>query len=271
MINKWDYISIDKACNIRPPKSEVKNYLSNDDEVSFVTMRELQSNNIDLKASKNRKLSEVYSSYTYFRNNDVLLAKITPCFENGKLGVASGLKNGIGFGSSEFIVYRPNKNLISSFLYYFLNRSSLREAGEKLMIGAVGHKRIPKSFYEKVMIPIPPLSEQKQIVETLDKAFEKIDKAIANVERNIENAEELFKSKLDQIFSQVGESWEENKLVEITTKIGSGATPRGGKSSYKQTGISLIRSMNVYDYGFKQKDLAFIDDDQAAKLNSFLL
>ena len=104
----WDHINIDKVCDIKPPKAEAKQFLSYDDEVSFVTMRELQSRNSDLKASQNRKLSEVISSYTYFRDDDVLLAKITPCFENGKLGIASGLTNGIGFGSSEFIVYRPH-------------------------------------------------------------------------------------------------------------------------------------------------------------------
>src|SRR5690606_36520291 len=94
------------------------------------------------------------------------------------------------------------------------------------------------------------------------------DQAKANIENNIENAKELFQSKLNDIFSQKGAGWEEKKLKEITTKIGSGATPRGGEASYKESGVSLIRSMNVHDDGFRDRKLAFIDDEQASKLDN---
>ena len=66
-----------------------------------------------------KELGKVYNGYTYFQNHDVILAKITPCFENGKLGIAKELTNGVGFGSSEFIVYRPKEELFNEFLYYF--------------------------------------------------------------------------------------------------------------------------------------------------------
>ena len=160
----------------------------------------------------------------------------------------------------------PNEGYNIDFVKYFLESIKF----ESYIKGST----IPNIYfkdYKSHPFPNINLPEQKQIVETLDQAFEKIDKAIANIKRNIQNAEELFQSKLDQIFSQIGEGWEENKLLEVTTKIGSGATPRGGKSSYKKTGVSLIRSMNVYDYGFKQKNLAFIDDEQAAKLNNVIV
>ena len=112
------------------------------------------------------------------------------------------------------------------------------------------------------------IEEQKQIVEILDKAFESIEQAKANIEKNIENTKELFQSRLNEIFSQKGDGWEEKKLKNITTKIGSGSTPRGGQLSYKESGISLIRSMNVHDNGFKKDKLAFIDEEQASKLNN---
>jgi len=102
----------------------------------------------------------------------------------------------------------------------------------------------------------------------LDKAFAAIDLAKANIEKNLQNAKELFQSKLNETFTQKGEGWEEKKLGDITSKIGSGATPRGGQASYKESGISLIRSMNVHDDGFREKKLAFIDDEQAGKLNN---
>jgi len=120
----------------------------------------------------------------------------------------------------------------------------------------------------KYQIPIPPLSEQKQIVAILDEAFAVIDNAKANIEKNIENARELFQSRLNEIFSRKGEGWEKRRLKDITTKIGSGATPKGGQASYKESGISLIRSMNVHDSGFVDHKLAFIDEAQAEKLNN---
>ena len=83
------------------------------------------------------------------------------------------------------------------------------------MTGAVGHKRIPKDFYEDSKIPIPPLSEQKQIVAILDKAFAAIDQAKVNIEKNIQNAKELFQSKLNDIFSGKGYGWEETTIGQI--------------------------------------------------------
>lgn len=150
---------------------------------------------------------------------------------------------------------------------YFLHYFCLSFDFEELDKGS-GRPSLVKKDLLKINIPIPPLTEQKQIVTILDQAFAAIDQAKANIEKNIANAKELFQSKLNDIFSQKGAGWEEKRLKEITTKIGSGATPRGGQASYKESGISLIRSMNVYDDGFREKKLAFIDEEQASKLNN---
>ena len=86
--------------------------------VSFVPMKYFGINSKSLAHKEERKLGSVYSSYTFFEDGDVLMAKITPCFENGKLGIARNLKNRVGFGSSEFIVYRPLEDLDADYLYY---------------------------------------------------------------------------------------------------------------------------------------------------------
>ncbi|NOY47299.1 MAG: restriction endonuclease subunit S [Chlorobi bacterium] len=213
----WENKTLREVCKIRPPKKEAKDRLSENELVSFVPMKVLGIEQKYFRASENKKLSSVSSSYTYFRDGDVLLAKITPCFENGKLGIAKELTNGIGFGSSEYIVYRTKEILNNEFLYYFLNQEEFRERGERQMTGAVGHKRIPKDFYEDTLIPTPPLSEQQQIVAILDQAFKAIDQAKANIEKNINNAKELFQSKLDAVFLQKGIDWEEKKLGEIAS------------------------------------------------------
>ncbi len=121
---------------------------------------------------------------------------------------------------------------------------------------------------QSVEIAVPPLAEQQRIVGLMDEAFEGLATAKANAQKNIQNARALFESHLQSVFTQRGPGWVENKLKSITTKIGSGATPRGGGESYKDVGISLIRSLNVHDLGFKYAKLAFLDDAQADELSN---
>jgi len=196
------------------------------------------------KPTQEKPLSAVVGSYTYFADGDVLLAKITPCFENGKLGIADGLKNGIGFGSSEYIVFRPSPSVSKEWLYYFLSRESFRVEGAARMSGAVGHKRVSKEFIEGCPIPLPPLPEQQRIVGILDEAFEGIATAKANAEKNLKNARVLFDSHLNAVFSQRGEGWVEKRIeewcesimdcVNKTAPIAEGPTP-----------FKMIRTTNV--------------------------
>ena len=204
---RWNLRKIKEVALIRPPKKLAKSRVGSDDLVSVVPMECLGIDKKFFGSEKEGVLENVYSKYVYFEDDDVVIAKITPCFENGKIGVASGLKNGIGFGSSEFIPFRCNDDLCPAFLYHFMDRDSFRNEGSRLMTGAVVHKRIPKDFYEEFSIPIPPLEEQERIVEVLDEAFVAIDKAKANIERNLTNARELFQSRLNDIFSNPSEDW----------------------------------------------------------------
>ncbi len=133
-------------------------------------------------------------------------------------------------------------------------------------------KNLDVPAFRNIKINYPKsLPEQQKIVAILDEAFGAIEKAKANAKRNLTHAKELFESYLQSVFENKGEGWEEKSLGEITTKIGSGATPRGGNSSYKFEGISLIRSMNVHDFTFRDKNLAFIDESQANALSNVTL
>lgn len=105
MKTNWQIKKLGEVCEIKPPKKEARDRLNDDDIVSFVPMEDLGILTKNFIATKERPLKEVSGSYTYFSDNDVLLAKITPCFENGKIGIARNLKNGIGFGSSEYIIF----------------------------------------------------------------------------------------------------------------------------------------------------------------------
>jgi type I restriction enzyme S subunit len=202
-------------------------------------------------------------SYTYFADGDVLLAKITPCFENGKLGIATGLKNGIGFGSSEFIVFRPSASLDEDFLYYFLARPEFRTEGAARMGGAVGQQRVPKEFIESYRIPVPPLAEQQRIVGVLDEAFAGLATAQAHAEKNHQNARALFESHLQSVFTQRGKGWVETTLDKISTNLDSKRVPitKNVRTSgeYPYYGASGIVDY-VADYIFDGDNLLVSED-----------
>lgn len=210
------------VCQIRPPKSEARDRVAPDTLVSFAPMEDLGIDRKFLNPTQVKPLASVAGSYTYFANGDVLLAKITPCFENGKLGIAAGLNNGIGFGSSEFIVFRPCAALDREYLYYYLSRPDFRSEGAERMGGAVGQQRVPKEFIESYPIPLPPLAEQQRIVGILDEAFEGIAIAKANAEKNFKNSRALFESYLQSVFTQRGEGWVEKTLDNVCDQITDG-------------------------------------------------
>ena len=211
----WEVKPLGDVCTIKPPKSEARAKLADGDDVSFAPMEDLGIGVKYLDPRRTRHLSEVSGSYTYFADGDVLLAKITPCFENGKLGVARGLTNGVGFGSSEYIVLRPSLSLDAEFLYYYLARPTFLEEGARTMTGAVGHKRVTKEFVERYRIPVPPLPEQRRIVTILDEAFEGIATAKANAERNLVSAREVFNSHLQSVFTERGARWVEVPIADV--------------------------------------------------------
>jgi len=210
----WVLKTLGEVCEINPKKSEINNLPANH-LVSFLPMKDLGIAQNQIKPIIIKQLSEVKGSYTYFKNNDVLLAKVTPCFENGKLGIAKNLKNEIGFGSSEYIVFRPKNETLSEYLFYILSSSKFRKRGKELMYGAVGLKRLSKDYVKNFIALFPPIEKQKQIVAILDKAFAAIDTAKANAEQNLQNAKELFESYLQNIFENKGDDWEEKTLGEV--------------------------------------------------------
>lgn len=215
MTTDWELRTLSETCHIKPAKLEAKQRLSDSDLVAFVPMEDLGTDQKFVTGKQTRQLSEVVGAYTYFADGDVLLAKITPCFENGKLGIARDLENGVGFGSSEYIVFRPKSRLDPQWLYYYLSRNSFRADGEIRMGGAVGHKRVAKEFIESYPIPVPPLAEQHRIVALLDEAFAGIAIAKTNAERNLQAARGVFDLRLTSVFSDQHPGWSKMRLEEI--------------------------------------------------------
>lgn len=195
----WEEKTLGSISDLKQNKAEVKNIDANT-LVSFVPMEYLGINQKYFNSNQFKPIKNLIKSYTYFAENDVIMAKITPCFENGKIGIAKGLMNKIGFGSSEYIVFRTNKDINSEYLYYFLNRETFRKEGAQNMLGAVGHKRVSKEFIENYPFSYPSLSEQQKIVEKLDALQEQTKKLEQIYTQKIKECDELKQSILQKAF-----------------------------------------------------------------------
>ncbi len=266
----WEAKPLGVVCTIKPPKSEARARLADADEVSFAPMEDLGIGVKYLQPHRTRHLGEVSGSYTYFADGDVLLAKITPCFENGKLGVARGLTNGVGFGSSEYIVFRPAPTLDAEFLYYYLARPSFSEEGARNMTGAVGHKRVTKEFVESYPIPLPPVTEQRRIVAILDEAFEGIATATANAEKNLQNARELGALLRNALFVRIAAESSRRRLGDVCTFVRG---PFGGslkKDSFVEDGYAVYeQSHAIYDQFSEVR--YFVDEAKFNEMGRFEL
>ena len=187
--------SLSKFCLVNPGKSEIKD-LDKDLMVSFLPMSNVsEKGKIDLSIAK--PLKEVWNGFTYFREDDVVFAKITPCMENGKGAITRNLVNSIGFGTTEFHVLRPIIGISTAeWLYHLTMRKSFRKKAEANMTGSAGQKRVPKDFFHKYRVVCPPISLQNQFAQHI----QAIEAQKAQAQKALEKGEELFNSLLQKAF-----------------------------------------------------------------------
>lgn len=156
----------------------VRDYLGLDDDtlVSFIPMDAIDETSGIIKKFIMKPLKDVKKGYTFFAENDVLFAKITPCMENGKIVVAKNLYNGIGFGTTELHVFRakPDK-VLPRYIFYLVRTKHFRDRARESMTGASGHKRVPEKFLMEFPYPLAPLSIQQEIIAKLDKEMEALE------------------------------------------------------------------------------------------------
>jgi len=180
----WEVRRLKRIARVNPSKSEVPLALR-DGRAVFLPMERVGSDG-RFDASEVRPISDLWNGFTYFRQGDIIVAKITPCFENGKGAYLENLPTALGFGSTEFHVLRPSKAIVSAYLYRVTTLSEFRRLGADEMTGAAGQQRVPVEFIANFPIPIPPLPEQTAIVQYLDAQTAKIDAAIAAARREID-------------------------------------------------------------------------------------
>ena len=159
------------------------NSLGSGDLVSFIPMVDVTESG-EWIGKLVKRLRDVRSGFTAFRNDDILFAKITPCMENGKGAHVTGLQNGIGFGSTEFHVLRAIPGVYSRYVYHWLQSSRLRQKAEAIMTGSAGQQRVPAEFFSRFSVPLFTYDEQHDIaniLDTVDAAIQQTEALIAKL------------------------------------------------------------------------------------------
>ena len=191
----WELTSIKRIAKISP-RIDLSNRRS-DSLVIFLPMEKVSSNgSIDCNLKKT--LREVKQGFTGFQRNDIILAKITPCFENGKGAFLDKLETDIGYGSTEFHVLRANENIKGYYLYLITHSAMFLKYGEAMMTGSAGQKRVPTSFVANYQFPLPSIDEQQDIINHIEQLNQKFNKSVTNCQTQIDRLKEYKNVLINQ-------------------------------------------------------------------------
>jgi len=282
----WKLTRVKHIAELTPRKPDISRNLM----CSFVPMEKLKTNSIVL--DETRLIDDVYDGYVYFRDDDILMAKVTPCFENKNIAVAAGLTNKIGFGSSEIYVLRVNQNASGRYLYYRLQEDAFMDIATAAMTGAGGLKRVPSDIVNNFSLSFPAFEEQQKIANFLDHETAKIDTLIEKQQQLIK----LLKEKRQAVIShavtkglnpnapmrdsgvewlgEVPEHWEVKKLKYVG-EARNGLTYSPNNITDTENGTLVLRSSNVQNKKITFDDNVYVNmaipERMITKVNDILI
>ena len=248
-------IPLGEVCTVNPRTART-GHSGEETAVSFVPMAAVDERFGTIAVREERSLAEVSKGFTAFMDGDVLFAKITPCMENGKAALARNLTNGVGRGSTEFYVLRPGDRVLSEYIYHFVRQPGFREAAKRSFTGTAGQQRVPKSFMENALLPIPTLDEQRRIVDVLNRAA-RIERLRA---RAAERLREFIPALFIKMFGDPVENpmgWQVEPLGDLCVLTQYGTSKRAND---RDEGVPILRMGNVtYDGDFDCANLKYIE------------
>ncbi|WP_086479310.1 restriction endonuclease subunit S [Oceanospirillum sanctuarii] len=213
----WVEVALKDIVTVNPKKNEAEP----EQNSGFVPMALAPTSFHGELEFEEKPWGEIKKSYTNFKDDDVIFAKVTPCFENGKAAVVRNLPNGIGAGSSEFYVLRPDAPYISEkYIFSLIKTHQFAQEGAENMTGAVGLRRVPRGFVENFSVPLAPLAEQEVIAEKLDNLLAQVESTKARLERLPEILKRFRQSVLAAAVSgKLTEEWREGKELSSPLEI----------------------------------------------------
>lgn len=257
----WRWVRLGEVCEINPTRP--KNFTrSPDAPTTFVPMTVVNQKTGTVTKPEIVPYSKVSKGYTYFEENDVLFAKITPCMQNGKHVIARNLIDGIGFGTTEFHVLRPNSGILPEWIHFFIRQPYFLQEATAYFTGAVGQQRVPENFLSNYIIPLPSIEKQHRIVTQLQELMQGIDRARTACERQLEAAKALPSAYLREVFeSEDVKKWEKKRLGEACDVCQYGLTPT---AAYSIEGVPYIRITDIDDFGnIKTDAIKFVKCDES--------
>lgn len=239
----WLQTRLKRVAKLNPVKSEIGPARESDDGVVFLPMEKVSTSG-EVDYSLRRPVEEVWNNFTYFRRNDVVVAKITPCFENGKGACLSEMPTDFGFGTTEFIVLRSTDEILPNYLYAITSTSEFRRLGKESMTGAAGQQRISPDFVANFPIILPPKTEQTQILQFIGSELSDFDKGI-----------EIAASEIKFITS-----YRQRLIADVVTgRIDASKTETFAQSEETQVGLDCLHD-NITDEPELDEELAHADD-----------
>jgi type I restriction enzyme S subunit len=194
----WELKKLKYVAKVNPSKKSYSFQKDSTEEVVFLPMEKVSENGNIFQNIK-KQISDVSSGFTYFERDDIIFAKITPCFENGKAALLNNLETYFGFGSTEFHTLRNSDMILKEFLFLIIKSHRFMKIGEAFMSGAAGQKRVPAEFVKDFTTLIPTLFEQQQIVEYIESETKRIDNKIARAEKEIELLQEYRTALISEV------------------------------------------------------------------------
>jgi len=279
----WQVLRLKRVAQLNPSRAEARDALDSGAQVTFLPMERVGADG-RVDARDMRPIASVWHGFTYFRRGDILLAKITPCFENGKGAWLASLPTRVGFGSTEFTVLRAGPQIRASYLYRVTTIPEFRRLGADAMVGAAGQQRLPAAFVANFLIPVPDLDEQSAITRFLDHADRRIRRYIRAKRQLIALLNEQKQAIIERAVTRgldphvrlkpsgvawlgdVPEHWEFLPLKSLA-RIQSGVTLGKEYPSRQLVELPYLRVANVQDGRLDLSDIktVLVPEEEAAR------
>lgn len=245
----WEWKTLSAVSEVNPRRPRIER----DDDVltSFVPMEDVDEVDGKFRRVQLKPYREVKRGYTYFEENDVLFAKITPSMENGKTAIAQGLVDGFGFGTTEFHVFRPQYGISPDWIHYYIRREAFRQEARQHFRGAVGQQRVPVDFLVSYPLPVPFPDEPKRSLETQRRIVSRIEALLAEVREMRQLQEEIsadttqfMNACIQEIFGRQNGHWQTNTLSDVAF-VQTGVAKGGRYGNSHLVELPYLRVANV--------------------------
>jgi type I restriction enzyme, S subunit len=262
----WDWKVLPEVCELNPKRPRLQR--ADDVPTAFVPMQAVDDIEGKITGMETRRYEEVKRGYTYFEEKDVLMAKITPSMENGKAAIAQNLIDGIGFGTTEFHVFRPKEGILPAWIFYFIRRLSFRLEAKSHFRGAVGQQRVPQEFLKSYEIPVPfpndaarSLETQKRIVLRLETLLGEVTSARQLHESIEEDTSQVVERVLLEVFGSPHPEWGNNIIRDVT--IGKPQYGLSAALSEEPVGMPVLRMGNIQNGKITLDKLKYVELSQS--------